>query len=77
MASPSELLITLLRRGDETRARSPVQAPDFRIGGNQFHYWPALDFAAPEFGSEREGREHEIRQRKRAEQEGLEATAGQ
>jgi hypothetical protein len=50
MASPSDLLITLLRRGDETRARSLVRAPDFRIGGNQFHYWPALDFAAPEFG---------------------------
>lgn len=46
----SDLLISLLRGGDEARARSLLQAPDFRIGGSHFHFWPVLDFAAPEFG---------------------------
>lgn len=49
-ADRGELLITLLRRGDENAAHALAAAADFRIMGRHFHVWPALDFATPEFG---------------------------
>jgi hypothetical protein len=52
-ADRAELLTTLLRRGDESRARQLAQQEDFRIGGCPFHLWPAIDFATPDFGQGR------------------------
>lgn len=49
-ADNGDLLITLLRRGDEQAARALAESPEFRFSGTSFHYWPALDFARPDFG---------------------------
>jgi len=50
IADTGDLLITLLRRGDEAEASALAHSPQFRLSGKQFHFWPALDFASkPDF----------------------------